>query len=323
MKRLFPLSGRAQALMREFRGELPYSLFLDFYGYTVGIHTNSQRVHEHFGSIYAYFVREACDEEEPQSTYVAFDEGAADISPYSRRLFPGRRFRGSLLLAGQLGLIYLVSKFSSLAYIVANLMIQSMSLCLSGAFFNLHAASLVRGRTGFLLPGSQRCGKTTLTLSLLKQGFSLLSDDFTIIKRSSLEVMPFPRALNIRKRTLPLISGFEGRLISKRPFVITDERRWFLDMTGFCGPPYVPNRIVFPRLEPGGETRLEPFQKTMATLELLRHGIAPYLPGLPRPDARSAFETGSLLVARAQTYRLALGSADEAVELLMGLEADG
>ena len=320
MKRLFPFSERTHALLEEFKGELPYSLFLNFYGYTVVIYTNSQRMYEHLRSIYVYFVKEACDDEESQNLYIALDEGATDISLYSHRLFPGRRFKGSLLIARELGLIYLISKYSNLAYIVANLMIQSMSLCLSKTFFNVHAASLVKGGTGFLFPGSQHCGKTTLTLGLIKKGYRLLSDDFTIIKRSSLEAMPFPRALNIREHTLPLITDFEDHLISKREFRITDETRWFLDLNEFCGSPYVPNRIVFPRLDPGGETRLEPFQKTMAALELLRNGIAPYLPDLPQPDERSAFETCAQLVANAPTFRLSLGSIDEAIELLLSLE---
>ena len=319
MKRLFSFSEKTPMLLEEFQEELPHSLFLDFYGYNVDIYTNSLRLYEHVRRTYVYFVKETYNEGKPQSLFIALDEDASDISSYSHRLFPGRRFRGSLLIPRELGLIYLISKYSNLAYALASLMIQSMALNLSKDFFNVHAAALVKDKKGFLFPGSQHCGKTTLTLELIKKGYKLLSDDLAIINRSSLEVMPFPRALNIREHTLPLVSEFESYLISKSEFRITDETRWFLDLNEFCGSPYVPNRIVFPQINPEKEPRLEPFQKTMAVLELLRHSISPYLPNLPQPDDKSDFETSTQLIANVPTYKLILGTIDEAIELLLSL----
>ena len=317
MKRIYPLVRKD--LVKKIRDELPFSLLLDFYGYTSGLYTNSMRLSEHIEKNYTFFVREDLVNT-PDSVFVVLDEGASDISKYFSTLFPDRFFTGSLLIACELDLIFVISKYSNLAYTFACIMFQSMVLHLSPDYFCVHAAALAKDETGFLFPGSQHCGKTTLTLELIKQGYKLLSDDLAIINRETLEVMPFPRALNIREKSLPLVSGFEDYIVSKREFEIADEKRWFLDLKEFAGSPFVPNTIVFPQLEPGEKASLEPFSKTMAVLELIRQNMAPYLPNLPQPDDMSNFEVGSRLVDQASTYSLTVGDITDTIKLLLELE---
>lgn len=315
MKRIYPNNRK---VVQEFQGDLPYSLGLTFYGYKSALLTNSKRLHDHICKNYNFFAGPYTGSAD--SLFVVLDEESSDISPYFDTLFPGRKFRGSLLIADELDLIFVVSTYSNLAYTLACLMFQSMVLHLSPGYFNLHAAALVKGETGFLFPGSQHCGKTTLTLELIKHGYKLLSDDLAIINRKTREVMPFPRALNIREKSLPLLSGFDQYLISKREFNIADEKRWFLDLKEFAGTPFVPNVIVFPKLNPEKTASLEPFSKTMALLELVRQNMAPYLPNLPQPDDVSNFDVCSLLVEKASVYTLAVGDINNTISLLLDLE---
>ncbi|KYK35901.1 MAG: hypothetical protein AYK19_01465 [Theionarchaea archaeon DG-70-1] len=314
MKRIYPLSDKREAVYK-FQNELPYLLGLNFYGYTTWLQTNSERLYDHIHENYSFFVEKTSAK--PQSLFVVLDDKASDISDYFQKLFPLRKFTGSLIIADELDLIFVISTYSNLAYAFACMMFQSMVLHLSKDYFNVHAAALVKGDTGFLFPGSQHCGKTTLTLELIKRGYKLLSDDLAIINRETLEVMPFPRALNIREKTLPLLSGFEKYIVSKREFEIADEKRWFLDLKEFAGSPFVPNIIVFPQLAPAETAALEPFSKTLAVLELIRQSMAPYLPGLPQPDDVSNFEVGARLVQQASTYRLMVGTIEETVDLLL------
>lgn len=316
MKRIYPLKDKKEVVLT-FQDELPYSLYLNFYGHTTSLKTNSRRLFEHIQKNYTFFV---CEPQKVQSAFVALDEEASDITGYFNQLFPGRSFTGSLLMADELDLLFVLSKYSNLAYTFTSLMFQSMVLHLSKDYFTLHAAALVKGETGFLFPGSQHCGKTTLTLELIKRGYRLLSDDLAIIGRKTLEVMPFPRALNIRERSLSLLQGFEHLLVSRREFTIADEKRWFLDLKEFAGSPFVPTIIVFPELNPAEAAALEPFSKTMAVLELIRQNMAPYLPNLPQPDDASNFEVSSRLVKQTATFRLAVGPVKETMDLLLSLE---
>lgn len=63
----------------------------------------------------------------------------------------------------------------------------------------VHAASLAAERGAFLLAGSSGTGKTTLCLMLARRGFRVLSDDFTPLERSTGCVVPFPKALGVRR----------------------------------------------------------------------------------------------------------------------------
>jgi len=313
MKRIYPLSEKEDALSN-IEKELPFSLHLTFYGHTTSLKTNSQKLYDHISRNYHYFLT---GENDARSSFVVLDEKASDITSYVHQVFPDRRFTGSLLIARELDMIFLIAGYSNLAYELACMMFQSMVLHLSESYFNLHAAALVKGSAGILIPGSQHCGKTTLSLELIKRGFGLLSDDLAIIDRKTLAVMPFPRALNIRESTLPLLSDFEEHLVSRREFEIADEKRWFLDLKEFSGSPFIPTTIVFPQLAPAEAPRLEPFSKTRALLELLRQAMAPYLPGLPQPDDASNFDVASRLVQKASTYTLKVGKITDTIDLLL------
>jgi hypothetical protein len=63
----------------------------------------------------------------------------------------------------------------------------------------VHAAALVDARGAILLAGSSGSGKTTLCLRLARRGLRILSDDFTPIDRSSGLVVPFPKAMGVRR----------------------------------------------------------------------------------------------------------------------------
>ena len=62
----------------------------------------------------------------------------------------------------------------------------------------LHAAALERDGRALLIAGPSESGKTTLALALLREGFRLLSDDFTPLDRATGQVAPFLKALGIR-----------------------------------------------------------------------------------------------------------------------------
>jgi hypothetical protein len=67
----------------------------------------------------------------------------------------------------------------------------------------LHAAALERDRAAWLLVGESGAGKSTTAWGLLHHGFSYLSDELAPIKLDTLEVLPYPHALCLKRRPPP------------------------------------------------------------------------------------------------------------------------
>jgi hypothetical protein len=61
-----------------------------------------------------------------------------------------------------------------------------------------HAASLTFQQKGYLFIGNSGTGKTSLSITLMRQGWQLLSDEFGILNPVSFEVYPFPRNILIK-----------------------------------------------------------------------------------------------------------------------------
>ena len=67
----------------------------------------------------------------------------------------------------------------------------------------LHAAALERDGGVILLVGESGHGKSTTAWGLLHHGFGYLSDELAPVDPKSLEVMPYPHALCLKRRPPP------------------------------------------------------------------------------------------------------------------------
>jgi hypothetical protein len=63
----------------------------------------------------------------------------------------------------------------------------------------VHAAVLARGRGAVMLVARSGGGKSTLSWALLHHGFDYLSDELAPIELASLDILPFPRALMVKR----------------------------------------------------------------------------------------------------------------------------
>jgi hypothetical protein len=76
--------------------------------------------------------------------------------------------------------------------IVSDLIRQNKSI------LKFHAASLSVNGNGYLFIGDSGTGKTSLSISLLQNGWNFLSDEFGLLDPESFELLPFPRNLIIK-----------------------------------------------------------------------------------------------------------------------------
>jgi hypothetical protein len=64
--------------------------------------------------------------------------------------------------------------------------------------FLFHAGVVAHQGQGVIIVANSTYGKTTLTLELVRRGFTFLSDESAAVSRADKQVYPFPRSLNIR-----------------------------------------------------------------------------------------------------------------------------
>ncbi|MDV2502896.1 MAG: hypothetical protein RX318_02960 [bacterium] len=79
------------------------------------------------------------------------------------------------------------------------LMAPLMEMLKQRGFFGLHAAALTKDSAGYLFPGNAESGKTTIALSLLKEGFQYLADDKVLLRKedNGITALAFTRRFNI------------------------------------------------------------------------------------------------------------------------------
>lgn len=73
-------------------------------------------------------------------------------------------------------------------------------------YLQLHASSMQVDGAGVIFPGESGSGKSTLTAGLLARGWKYLCDEFALIHAETLELHPFPRAICIKKPSLPIVA---------------------------------------------------------------------------------------------------------------------
>ncbi len=99
--------------------------------------------------------------------------------------------------------------FSSLEW-----MITCNALSHLHEFFQLHAGAVVKDEKIILLPANHGQGKTTLTLSLIKDHYRCLSDDIVLIDPETIGIVPFPRNFLIKDKSINELAG--SHLIDKK-----------------------------------------------------------------------------------------------------------
>jgi hypothetical protein len=61
----------------------------------------------------------------------------------------------------------------------------------------IHAAVISIGPTTLLLPGRSGSGKSSLAAEALRQGHSVLSDEYCVVSEESLDIVPWPRPIRL------------------------------------------------------------------------------------------------------------------------------
>ncbi|HEX6792728.1 MAG TPA: HprK-related kinase A [Casimicrobiaceae bacterium] len=177
----------------------------------------------------------------------------------------------------------------------------------------IHSAVLERHGRALLLPAPPGSGKSTLCAALAARGWRLLSDELALIELDGARVVPIPRPISLKNRSIDTIARFwpdaaigdvvpdtlKGSVAHVRPPADSVQRA--LEFA-------VPAWVVLPRYEDGAEMDLAALRKCDAFMRLVDSAFNYSVHG------RAGFEALAALVDASDCYAFTYGGAlDEAV----------
>lgn len=182
----------------------------------------------------------------------------------------------------------------------------------------VHGAVVERGGHGLMLPGLSGSGKSTLCMALVARGWRLLSDEFLLLAPDTGQLLPLPRPMALKGRSIDLARARTPSGTFSPEFPDTHKGR-----LAYLAPPpgdvarqqeaAAPRWLVFPRFEPGTRTALLPLRRGQAWLALGDNSFNYQTRGA------DGFREVGRLVRAVSCHRLAFADLDAAADLLDGL----
>ncbi len=178
----------------------------------------------------------------------------------------------------------------------------------------LHSAVLEKNGRCLILPALPGSGKSTLCAALMLRGWRLFSDEFGILQPETGRMLPMPRAIPLKNRSIEVIRRFEpGALLGplfpktrKGDVAHLAPSRSSLERQGEEGKA---GWIVFPRFVPGSSTLVSSVSGSEAFVRLSNNSFNYHLLG------EIAFRALTDLVRESECHALRYSDLDEAVAM--------
>ncbi len=178
-------------------------------------------------------------------------------------------------------------------------------------YLMIHAAVVERAGRALVLPAPPGSGKSTLCAALVARGWRLLSDEMTLIDVDRGDVIPLPRPISLKNRSIDIIGRFwpdaimsavvhdtiKGSIAHVRPPLASVDR---------STERAVPGWIVLPRYKPDVATKLEPLSKGAAFMQVLANAFNYSMHG------RRGFEVLADFVDASESFEFSYGGDLEA-----------
>jgi Coenzyme PQQ synthesis protein D (PqqD) len=182
----------------------------------------------------------------------------------------------------------------------------------------LHAAALVSADGVLLLAGRSGSGKSTLSAGMLSAGWQYLSDDTALLSPNSLNVVPMPYSLGLKRGSWPLLASWLPNL-GRLPVHEREDGK----AIRYLGPPRVDFRrerpvrwIGFPHRSENGETVVRRLGRLEGLYRVLEHCCA-----VPRPLEASDVHQLIRWTGGLEFFELAAGDLDSAVAQIQAITA--
>ncbi|MFZ7111193.1 MAG: hypothetical protein ACOWYE_05875 [Desulfatiglandales bacterium] len=256
----------------------------DFWGYRIGIRSNSDEILAHFRSVYGRFY---CNGQTPvkglegqtRETATCIIDAIDNIaSDQILSLSDGKEFFSlrckSLREFDQA--YYGKSSIPDPIAFITYLFLKNKYRMIQG-YQLFHAAAVSYNGRAVVLPAPEGMGKTTLTVQMVKAGFKFLSDEVACMDPERQMVRPYPRKLNINASSCALLKlpEYPEQYLRRSG---TYEKEWAIDIEQIVPRSLSPAcplaHIIF--LRGLGETpRLEPVSPSNALFRLFKYSFNP------------------------------------------------
>lgn len=152
--------------------------------------------------------------------------------------------------------VYVIPDNGYPAAIVSRVLTTAVSKRLPGhGIIPIHAGGVSRGDDAVLLVGHGGSGKSTLSFTLARTGYSFLSDETALVDTVTKEVLPYFSGVFLRAQTMDMFPGVKETSLAHAFYDYADEEtRWCIALSEMAGVELSPRRrlksILFPRYEP-------------------------------------------------------------------------
>jgi HprK-related kinase A len=176
----------------------------------------------------------------------------------------------------------------------------------------LHAAVLERHGRAVVLPAPSGSGKSTLCAGLLFSGWRLLSDELTLICPQTAAIVPVPRPVSLKNRSIEVIEAFapQVRFGSRVRETSKGEVAHFAapaDAVARAAETARPGWIVLPRYVPSLPATLQPLERSQAFMQLIENAFNYDVFGA------EGFDLLGKVVGASACFRFEYGHLEEAV----------
>lgn len=180
---------------------------------------------------------------------------------------------------------------------------------------SMHAATLEFNDNIFIFPAVSGSGKTTLSAGLMKSGFSIYSDELSVIKSNG-NILNLPFSLSIKEGSWKVLEDSYPILSTTNYHIRFDEQRVkFLKPIKWEFSSKKPTHIIFPKYKKDATTKLTPLSACDAMNRIKDAGYE-----LNKPLNKETFEKISEYLLSLPKYSLEYSSLAEAIDVIKGIK---
>jgi HprK-related kinase A len=187
------------------------------------------------------------------------------------------------------------------------------------AYLMIHAAVIERDGFAAILPAPPGSGKSTLCAALVSRGWRLLSDELALIRPQDGLLLPVPRPISLKNRSIDVIRAFARDPVISRPVENTTKGtvahvKAPSDSVARAHESARPAWIVFPKYEAGAATSLEPIARARAFFRVAENAFN------YSPLGAVGFNTLADTIDRSAIYDFRYSELEEAIAVFGALK---
>jgi HprK-related kinase A len=187
-------------------------------------------------------------------------------------------------------------------------------------YVTMHSAVLERNGLAVIMPAASGSGKSTLCAGLTFRGWRLLSDELAVVDPASGELIPMPRPISLKNRSIDVIRAYAPDAAFGAP--VTDTLK---GTVCHVRPPASalakanerarPRWVIFPKYQADAPAVLKPLSRARTFMQLSQHSFNYNIHG------RQGFRVLADLVEGCEGFEFTYSQLDEAVAVFDELAA--